>query len=207
LRQVGVLKALALEMKKHFSVYALSISLAMHISFVAVAAGGQMAQPRPPKAQPFTVRLLPSGGTLLDTFAAAQPVPQEATSGANHQNADGTGAFPSLVPVGVGDLVMPSPQKVYLSSSEVDVRPRSLAQVVVPFPDAPLGTDHASAVLLLYINEDGAVDRVDVQESGLPKAFEQISVETFMKARMQPAMKDGKKTPAKMKIMVEFDAR
>jgi TonB family protein len=103
--------------------------------------------------------------------------------------------------------IFPAPELPYLPAGTLDTRPRPEAPVVVPFPDAQLTKSKVTGILVLYIEADGRVDRVEVDQSDLPPAFEKAAIEAFRQARMQPGIKDGQPTRARMKVLVEFEAR
>jgi|GEM_PF-1776871 len=94
----------------------------------------------------------------------------------------------------------------YLPARELDGRPTPVAPVILPFPDSPLDKPRATAILLLYIGSDGVVDRIEIEDSDLPLAFEHGVVQTFRHVHMRPGMKDGKKVRALMKIQVEYES-
>lgn len=102
---------------------------------------------------------------------------------------------------------LPPQEMPYIAAAELESRPQPESPVIVPFPDALLGKPKASGVLVLYIGADGKIDRIEVERSDLPPAFEKAAVDTFMAARMQPGVKDGKASRARMKVLVEFEAR
>jgi outer membrane biosynthesis protein TonB len=106
-----------------------------------------------------------------------------------------------------GHIVLPPQEPPYIPVGEVDTRPNLVAPVVIPFPDAPLPKQRITAILSLFISEAGAVDRIEVSESDLPSVFEIAATQAFMNARMQPAIKDGKATRVRMKVLVEFEIR
>jgi outer membrane biosynthesis protein TonB len=95
---------------------------------------------------------------------------------------------------------------VYLTASELDVRPYPEAEVVIPFPDMELGEGKVEGVLVLYVDIDGKVDRIEVRESTLPPLLEHVAMSSFMQAKMQPGMKEGKAVRSQMKVLVEFEA-
>ncbi|HEY8607814.1 MAG TPA: energy transducer TonB [Noviherbaspirillum sp.] len=95
----------------------------------------------------------------------------------------------------------------YLPSKELDVPPQPASPVVVPFPDAVLDKARVTGVLVLFVGESGRIDRIELGESDLPPAFEKAAIETFMQSRMHPGIKDGRASRARMKILVEFEAR
>lgn len=98
-------------------------------------------------------------------------------------------------------------QPAYFPASELQLRPSPETPVIIPFPEAHLGRQKATAILLLYISAEGVVDRVEVDESELPSEFEHAAIATFLQAKMRPGIKDGKAVPARMKIEVEFEAK
>lgn len=98
-------------------------------------------------------------------------------------------------------------QPEYFPASELQLRPSPEAPVIIPFPDAPLGKQKATAILLLYISAEGTVDRVEIDESELPVEFENAAIDTFLRAKMRPGIKDGTAVPTRMKIEVEFEAK
>lgn len=102
---------------------------------------------------------------------------------------------------------LPPAEAPYLPAGELDARPYPEAPVVIPYPDAQLNQSKATGVLVLYIDADGHVERIEIDKSELPPEFEKAAVDTFMKARMQPGMKGGKPIRARMKILVEFEQR
>lgn len=125
--------------------------------------------------------------------------------------ADGSGQPGSrqqAAPAPAASLQRASNEWAYLPASELDRRPRPESDITLPFPESenlPRGT-RVSAVLVLYVGVDGAVDRVEFAQSALPPAFARTATETFARVRMQPGMKDGRPRRAMMKIEVEFEA-
>jgi TonB family protein len=117
-------------------------------------------------------------------------------------------ALPEPVPPATSVPILPLRDLPYIPAGELDVRPYPETPVVVPFPDdAAMQNGKLSVVLVLYIGANGQVDRIEVDKSDLPPAFEKAARDTFMQARMQPGIKDGQATRARMKILVEFEAR
>lgn len=104
-------------------------------------------------------------------------------------------------------LVLPAQDPPYIPAGELDVRPRPVAPVIIPFPDGTLHKNKVVGVLVLYVDATGQVDRVEIDESDLPPLLEKAAVETFLQARMHPGVKDGKAARARMKILVEFEAQ
>lgn len=104
-------------------------------------------------------------------------------------------------------LVLPPKEEAYLPSSEADIRPQPELPIIVPYPDYASGKPKGTVILVLYIDEMGVIQHVEVDRSDLPRIFEQTALEAFMSARMQPAIKNGKAIRARMKVMVEFEIK
>jgi len=60
------------------------------------------------------------------------------------------------------------------------------------------------AVIALWINEQGGVDRAEMETSGLNRSFEKAVLEQFQAARFQPAEREGISVKSLMRIKVEI---
>jgi TonB family protein len=120
-------------------------------------------------------------------------------SSANEQIVSSPVDETETVPLSRDEFLLPPKEFPYLPAGEADIRPHPVTPVIIPFPDAALGREKGIAVLVLYINANGEVERVEIDKSEIPPLFEKAAIEAFMQARMQPATKDGKKIRAKMK--------
>jgi TonB family protein len=143
------------------------------------------------------------------TSAEPLPTPAEAvadvTAGAaverqQHKPAEAAQPASSFPP-------SPAQEPEYLPAGTLDSRPRAETPVIIPFPSGYVQKSKMIGILILYISADGQVDRVEVDRSELPPDYEQAAIAAFRQARMQPGIKDGKPTRARMKILVEFEAR
>ena len=103
------------------------------------------------------------------------------------------------------NVLLPSP--IYLASNELDVRPAPLEPVALTFPDQATQAGLVSAVLVLYIDQNGKVERIEVNDSTLPPAFEQAALSTFLQVRMRPGEKNGSRVRSRMKILIEFESQ
>lgn len=142
-----------------------------------------------------TVRLPPTADVkeapVLSSFAMDERMP----------------ADPEPMPVQTIAPLFPPKEPPYIPAGELDTRPSPQTPVIIPFPDAPLDVPKVSGILVLYIGTDGAVHRVEVDESDWPPEFEKAAVETFLQARMHPGILNGRLTRARTKILVEFEQR
>jgi len=63
------------------------------------------------------------------------------------------------------------------------------------------------AIVRIYIDADGVVERVEVEQASPPGyGFDESAAQAFSAARFSPAMKDGKRVRAQMRVEVSFDA-
>jgi len=100
------------------------------------------------------------------------------------------------------------PDSPYYVSTELDVRPGIKRRVQPGYP-ARAARENVSgkAIVGLYIDANGAVERVEVERAAPPGyGFEDSAAAAFRAARFSPAMKGGKRVRAKMRIEVSFDA-
>ncbi len=94
----------------------------------------------------------------------------------------------------------------YLPGRELDERPAPQAPVIIPFPESAELQGRHTAILVLYIDADGRVQHVEVDESVLPPDFEKAAIDTFMQATMRPGFKNGQAVPSRMKIEVVYES-
>ncbi|WP_338848084.1 hypothetical protein V8J88_04585 [Massilia sp. W12] len=92
----------------------------------------------------------------------------------------------------------------YFSRQELDQAPRLLENVSNELSIAIPGIDGQILVLQLMINEDGAMDRVEVQKSSLNREQAQQVALHFMRLRFTPGRVDGMDVKSKMLIEVQL---
>lgn len=153
----------------------------------------------------------PTGGRLPRAAAAggilaACAILFTALGGVTALAASGPGK-PAPAPV-----VAPAPPAVadsrHYPANELDVRPGIKVRVNPAYPArAARANVSGKTVLRLYIDVNGMVERVEV-ERATPAGygFEESAATAFRGARFSPAMKDGKRVRALMRIEVSFDA-
>ena len=97
----------------------------------------------------------------------------------------------------------------YLSRAAVDTGPQALSPIQVPYPEGetPLDAGPSGLVgrLTLFIDEHGAVRRVQVHGQSLPPPFEAAARNAFLQARFAPAQKQGQAVRVRIDIEVRFD--
>ncbi|MFZ1910526.1 MAG: energy transducer TonB, partial [Burkholderiales bacterium] len=94
----------------------------------------------------------------------------------------------------------------YYRSAELDVRPGIKTRVEPAYPEAAARRGLSGTVVLrLYINENGAVDRVETLRARPAGVFERSAEQAFREARFTPGMKDKHPVKVQMTIEVSFD--
>lgn len=116
--------------------------------------------------------------------------PMEAPPAQEHSLTDGTPA-----PLGI-------PLPHYYGPREVEVRARPVREIDLEPPEVRNFPGQGKLVLLLWINESGTVDRVDIDSSEVAEALRKIIVDQFRQAAFTPAQLDGKAVKSRMKIEV-----
>lgn len=106
----------------------------------------------------------------------------------------------------------PGGPDTYLNRSMVDAGPQPLGLIQVPYPEGETpspaaGHENTGIVgrLTLYIDEHGAVRRVQVHGGELPPPFEAAARNAFLQARFTPAQKQGQAVKVRIDIEVRFD--
>jgi len=124
----------------------------------------------------------------------------------------GAGALAASGPGKPAAVVAPAPPAAadprHYPANELDVRPGIKVRVSPAYPErAARANVSGKAVLRLYIDASGMVERVEV-ERATPAGygFEDSAATAFRGARFSPAMKNGKRVRALMRIEVSFDA-
>lgn len=93
----------------------------------------------------------------------------------------------------------------YFRVAELSERPRVLqdirADLGLGFADVP----EQAIVLRLFINEEGGIDLVAVEESNLPPAHEKTLTGAFANVKFRPGMRDNIPVKSQLKIEVKLD--
>ncbi|MGA7986432.1 MAG: energy transducer TonB, partial [Burkholderiales bacterium] len=100
----------------------------------------------------------------------------------------------------------PLPSTHYYRSAELDVRPGIKTHVEPEYPEAAARRGLSGKVVLrLYINENGAVERVETLRARPAGVFERSAEQAFRAARFTPGMKGKHPVKTQMTIEVSFD--
>ena len=106
-------------------------------------------------------------------------------------------AAPSLA---VGD------DSLYLPRRQLDEPPRPLDAIDLPWPANGPPAGHFSSAVSLFIDEVGDVQRVRIDEPGLPDSLQAIVQDVFLHARFSPGILMGQPVRSWIRIEVVFDA-
>lgn len=102
--------------------------------------------------------------------------------------------------------VPPLADPTYYPSKHLDARPQVLHGIFPVYPDQAARLNlQGRVVLVLHIEETGAVSEVTVVAAQPEGYFEQSAVDAFRSARFSPAMKDGRAVKAQVTIEVTYD--
>jgi TonB family protein len=95
----------------------------------------------------------------------------------------------------------------YYRTRDLDVQPGIMTRVEPAYPDAALARGLSGKVVLrLYINEKGAVDRVETLSAKPAGYFEASAERAFQAARFTPGRKGKQAVKTQMVIEVSFEA-
>ncbi|MEN3295764.1 MAG: hypothetical protein V7642_5017 [Burkholderiales bacterium] len=104
---------------------------------------------------------------------------------------------------GIGFL--PIPATTYYAANQLTKRPQAAAAIDLD----PLQIHGVIAtgkmVILLWINEHGTVDNVELEQSDLPSQFGEAALTAMRDARFVPGELNGRAVRSKLKIEVTYD--
>ncbi|MBT9500433.1 MAG: hypothetical protein IV092_04260 [Burkholderiaceae bacterium] len=96
---------------------------------------------------------------------------------------------------------------IYLPRARLSVAPVLRSQVALLWPEATeTQGGHFRAVLALFIDELGVVQKVRVEGNGLPSALEAVARESFLGASFVPGELQGQAVKSLIRVEVRFDA-
>jgi hypothetical protein len=184
--------------------FALGASLAAHAALVfAFHAGGNWPDNAPHRfaadANGFTVYLTGAPAAApqrrLETLAAAAPAASGLTPGAPTP----PGGEPLLA---IAKVFEPH----YFRTTEVSVKPFILQDLPIELGQLFPGVPPQSAVFLLFINEQGNIDRVTIEDTELPEQSRQILSDAFANLKFHPAQIDDMPVRSQMKIEITIES-
>lgn len=139
--------------------------------------------------------VLPNPATTSDTAPPVEPSEHQLTAQTHP-------------PIVASTTITPQTDKQtdghYWPGRTLDQKPIPQAPVVIPYPEGFISIAHGHAILQLFINESGLVDRVEVVESEAPIEFTDMARRAFLNTRFTPGVKDRVQVRSKLKIEVGF---
>ena len=112
---------------------------------------------------------------------------------------------PKLIPMARSDWDSTFDEAQYHSAAELTARPVPLSSIAVPYPKDVQQGGSWSALLAIFIDENGVVARVNVLGAKLPFPFEHAAVTTFGAVRFQPGRIGDKPVKSRMVVEVMFE--
>lgn len=155
--------------------------------------------------------------TVLQTRLVHEPIQQQAGPTARVTSTEGAlpgadrkptqaEAPPEFVTAsGRGAVPMPMPERWY-EAADLDTRAQPLSPVELAYPAELAGMSAAPAKvrLRLFIDERGALRRLEVETSGPRPEFDEAAIRAWEAVRFSPAMKDGATVKSQKLLEVAF---
>jgi Gram-negative bacterial TonB protein C-terminal len=187
----------------------IAISIALHIAVLirtpvapfwpgGVVSSGPDIDVRLVTARP------PAEVATAEQNIASQNVPAAETPEPPHSEiprSESTRA-PMAVPV-----PLESDDAQYASPETLSVRPMPMGEINVPYPDDTGDRGISKTSLTLFIDEDGTVVRVRIDDSELPPQFQEAAKNAFAKARFHPGQMGDRPVKSRMRVEVTFESR
>lgn len=190
-----------------YRLLAWGLSVAAHAALVSVVLANAGVAKGPVARQAgelgvLTVSLYRSDGSR-DPGAADQALSTERKEAAPPAVEEKTALAPQAMDAEpVFPLVEPA-EPHYFFTRELAVRPQVRQDLAADFSIA--GVPAQTVILRLFINEEGDIDRVALEQSYLPEEMAQRLVDAFSKLRFHPGTLDNAPVKSQMKIEVRLD--
>jgi protein TonB len=91
----------------------------------------------------------------------------------------------------------------YYPAKQLDVYPQPLAEIRLQYPETA-GRADGLLLMLLLIDEFGAVNEVSVIEADPPGIFEEAARAVFQAARFSPGVRQGRTVKSRVLIRVKY---
>lgn len=103
-----------------------------------------------------------------------------------------------------GSNLLPIAAPTYYRTDQLTKPPRATSQPQVDVPRTVARSVSGKVVLLLWIDERGNVNSVQVESSNLPETVSGMAAETFRKLRFVPGEIEGRRVRTLMRIEVDY---
>jgi hypothetical protein len=175
------------------------ISVSMHVAMLSLGTARWEGEERASSRSDYVIRatVLPAVDSLVH-----QPLePSERLAPMKPR----TWTPPKLIPMSKADWDSKFDEAQFHAAGELETRPQPLSPIAVPYPKDAQQGGAWSALLAIFIDEDGTVVRVNVLSAKLPLPFEDAAVTTFGSARFRPGRIGDKPVKSRMVIEVFFE--
>lgn len=150
--------------------------------------------PRVTKLKTMNNRVAQPSTQVLPIAAQRPDNPGEEVGAMEYESASATG-------VALGDR-----QTDYWPRESLSRAPVALSEIDIPFPAIDINEHKIDVALAVYIDEQGTVRYVRVENAGIPLALENTAVSAFMAARFQPGQIEGTVVRSLIKVLVTFES-
>lgn len=99
----------------------------------------------------------------------------------------------------------PANDDEYVDAGRLAVRPLPVETISIPAPETEGRSGTYKATLVLFIDRDGTVARITVEDSSLPAELESVARAAFGAARFHPGMIGQRPVKTKLRVEVGFD--
>ena len=127
------------------------------------------------------------------------------TSVATHAGSGSPGGREPTPSGSSGTLDLPVPEK-WFTAAEVDIGAQPVTAVELVYPQNLVGPDavRARVRVRVFIDERGAVQKVEVPRRAPAREFEEAARETWGAVRFSPAIKDGRAVKSQKLLELDF---
>ncbi|MBI3229318.1 MAG: hypothetical protein HYZ45_03790 [Burkholderiales bacterium] len=194
------------------SLLTLLIVVAFHLSLLYYFAGNsQSPTATPPTPLQFEVTLASPNvaQTSSDTSATTQDKAVELETEPSTVKRPTPSELPPALPLANNDDDVPLLRDLalrYFNSKELSEKPQVIEDIghdiALDTPGAPAQT----LVILLYINEEGTIDKVELLQANLPHEMALAVADNFRRLKFKPGQLHGVAVKSLLKIEVQLEA-
>jgi len=149
-----------------------------------------------PELAPAPAEVASVPAATLGAPAAAEPEPRLPV----------TPPWPHVADPVLPEAGAPPAEAPYLPRGELTVPPSPIGIVDVPFPEDVAGLVDLKVRITLFIDEEGAVQRIRLDTPDVHPSFERAIRETFSAAKFHPGERDQVAVRSQMRLEVDFQA-
>jgi TonB family protein len=175
------------------------LSVALHALLLASAPAGILTGRTQPGGPALQVAL--SASTARDAPFALLPDRQPLVPG-HPRYARMLPFAPPIEP----PIEPPFDERAYVPVSRLSTQPTPVDEIRIPYPRGVHHLRVLTVALTLFIDEDGRVENVRVENPELPQAYERAAIEAFAQGRFHPGLDGERPVKSRLRIRVAFDS-